>query len=423
MSDIFDGLKVVDLTMGWAGPLTTMLLADHGADVLKIEGPAHPDWWRKGSAALPAGDFSDAGQRNWERSSLFNSVNRNKRGLVVDLTDERGRQLVRQLIQQADIAIDSFSPGVTQKLGLDYVGLRNDNPRLITMSLPAVGTVGPWSHYVGYASTTEALAGLPSVCGYPNQPILQSLRVADPLGGLNGAAALSIALLARELSGVGQHVEVPQLEGMVAVLGEAMMEFALNRRVRPRSPQGHVATRYAPYGCFPSAGQDRWVVVCVRTDAQWISLCAVLRRPDLRDDPRLASSEGRVAHRDDVDQAVAAWTARHSPATAARQLQESGVPAGPVNTAADLLDDPATAPAFVRSEHPVVGEHPYPRVTCQMSRTPGSIRRPAPLFGQHNREILQEHLGLSDPDVEALEHAGVLATEPRAANRPAQETP
>ncbi len=409
-----EGLRILDLTMGWAGPLCTLQLADLGAEVIKIEGPNRMDWWRSGSVSQPNPDMSDLEERRWEQSPVFNGVNRNKRELVLDLKSERGLELFAELVAVSDVVVESFSPRVLRSWGLGWERLQELNERLILLSLPAVGQVGPWSHYVGYASTTEALSGLPALCGYEGEgPILQTPSIADPLAGLNGAAALALALLERERSGRGQRIEVAHVECLVPLIGEALMDWALNRRVRERHAAGDVS--FAPNGVYPCAGDDRWVVVSAADDGDWDRLCRVIGRRDLA----VLDAAERVARRVEVDEAIAAWTSERPPRAAMQALQEAGVVAAAVNSEADLLDDPqvAATAGFVTIDGPYVGPHPYPNVTVKLSATPGRVWRAAPQFGEDNEHVLREVLGLSADETAELQAAGVIADVPSAAAR------
>jgi crotonobetainyl-CoA:carnitine CoA-transferase CaiB-like acyl-CoA transferase len=405
--DIFAGLRIVDLTMGWAGPLATMMFADFGAEVIKVEGPGHIDWWRKGSASRPSVPM-DYQTRLWEQSPIFNGVNRNKRGISLDLSGEPGRAVLLRLIEVSDVLVESFAPRVLPGWGCGYEQLRERNPRLIMMSLPAIGTTGPWSSYIGYASTTEALSGMTSLCGDSTGPVLQSPFIADPVGGLNGAAALAMALYHREVTGEGQFVEVAQVEGLIPFLGDALMEFALNQRELARSSTG----RPPPYGCFPCRGSDRWVAIGARTDAQWARLCALMNRQDLLADAALGTASGRLAHGELVRQAVACWTAAGDAQQIAAQLTRHGIAATPVRSAAEALRPMREAGFLVDVSHPAAGRHPYPGVTVRMSRTPGRIRSPAPQFGQHTGEVLGAVLGMGDGELASLRAANVVTDLP-----------
>jgi crotonobetainyl-CoA:carnitine CoA-transferase CaiB-like acyl-CoA transferase len=405
--EIFAGLRIIDLTMGWAGPLATMMFADFGAEVIKIEGPGHIDWWRKGSASRPSVPM-DYETRLWEHSPIFNGVNRNKRGISLDLSTEPGRAVLLKLIEVSDVLVESFAPRVLPGWGCGYEQLRQRNPRLIMMSLPAIGTTGPWSSYIGYASTTEALSGMTSLCGDSTGPILQSPFIADPVGGLNGAAALAMALYHREVTGEGQFVEVAQVEGLIPFLGDALMEFALNQRELPRSSTG----RPPPYGCFPCRGSDRWIAIGVCTDAQWTQLCALMNRQDLLADAALGSAAGRAAYGEVVVQAVADWTAAGDAEQMASRLIRHGIAATPVRSAAEALRPMREAGFLVDVNHPAAGRHPYPGVTVRMTRTPGRIRSPAPQFGQHTDEVLRAVLGMGDGEVADLRAARVVTDLP-----------
>jgi crotonobetainyl-CoA:carnitine CoA-transferase CaiB-like acyl-CoA transferase len=410
---IFDGLRIVDLTMGWAGPLSTMLFADFGAQVIKIEGPQRLDWWRAGSASQPPPDMTDDAGQMWERSPLYCGVNRNKLGVVIDMSQQRGREVFERLVAVSDVVVESFSPRVMAKWGLGYERLAQVNPRIVMMSLPAVGSSGPWAHYVGYASTTEAISGMPALCGYDDMPIPQGPFVADPLAGLNGAAALAFALYQREETGQGQHIEVAQHEGITPLIGQALMECVMTGRIPVRSSTGD--TSFAPNGCYPCAGEDRWVVVSARDDEEWARLCTAIGRADLAAEPELATQAGRARNRAKVDAVVSAWTSRRDRRDAMEILQHAGVIAAAVNNAADLLDDPQVqaTEGFVEIDRLIVGRHPYPNVTVKLSRTPGSIRRPSPLYAQDNDFVLRDKLGLPDGEVQELRDRGVVADTPR----------
>ena len=411
-----DGVRILDLTMGWAGPLGTLLFADLGAEVIKIEGPGRMDWWRGGSVSQPNPDMSDLELKMWERSPVFSGVNRNKLELVVDMKRPEGKALFERLVTVSDAVVESFSPRVLTSWNLGYDRLRELNERIILMSLPAVGSDGPWSHYVGYASTTEATAGLPALCGYEGAgPILQTPSIADPLAGLNGAVALALALYDRDVTGLGQRVEVAHLEAAVPLIGEAFMDYVLNERIRERHGNGDPTV--APNGCFPCQGDDRWVVVCVDTDEEWSRLCGVIGDPALVADTRFRTRDGRVRHVSEVEAAVARWTSQRTPREAMEPLQRAGVTAAAVNNEADLLDDPqvVATEGFAQIEREFVGTHPYPNITVKLSETPGEIRRPAPLFGEDNGYVLRDVLGLDEAEIEGLYADGVVADEPNAA--------
>jgi crotonobetainyl-CoA:carnitine CoA-transferase CaiB-like acyl-CoA transferase len=362
--------------------------------------------------------MSDVNDRTWERSAVFSGVNRNKRSLVLDMKHDRGREVFARLVAASDVVVESFSPGVVERWGFGYERLRELNERIILLSLPAAGSDGPWSHYVGYASTTEALAGLPALCGYAGgSPILQTPSIADPVAGLNGAAALAMALYEREVTGRGQAIEVAHLEAMTPLVGEALIDHALTGAIRERSGTGD--TSYAPNGCYRCAGDDRWVVISAREDAEWQALAAAVGRPELADDPRFRRRTDRVANRAVVDEVVEAWTRTQDRRAAMETLQRAGVLAGAVNNEADLLDDPQVqaAGSFVDIDREHVGVHPYPNATLRLDGRRAPVRRPAPLFGEDNRHVLRSILGLDDEEIEQLYADEVVADVPTAAGR------
>jgi crotonobetainyl-CoA:carnitine CoA-transferase CaiB-like acyl-CoA transferase len=254
---------------------------------------------------------------------------------------------------------------------------------------------------------------MPALCGYPNgAPVLQGPLLADPLGGLNGAIALSLALYAREQTGEGTSIEVAQAEALTPLIGSALLDWQLNGRNRGRT--GDLLQGDAPSGCYRCRGTDSWLVVSACSNEEWLALCGILDRADLRDDPLLQDATGRIEYQVRIDKAIADWTADKDAHEAMQLLQEAGVTAGCVNDAVDLLSDPQAiaAGAFVEIDHPVAGRHPYPGVTVEMSATPGRIRRHAPLFSQDTDVVLRTLLGLTDDDLAKLRDANIIADMP-----------
>ncbi len=410
------GVRVLDLTRVWSGPLCTRILADFGAEVIKVEhrasrGPAAvPDSYARASGFYPGGQ---AGQRPWNRHGFFNEMNRNKLSLTLDLACPDGRALFLRLVSISDAVVENFSPRVLRNLGLDYPRLREVRDDIVLVSLPAYGLQGSYCHRVAYGTNLETEAGLSALMGYPDGgPQRLGAAITDPIAGVMGAAAALMALLRRRQTGEGCHVEVSQLEAAVNFVGQALVAFQLWQQEAPRLGNAHPWR--APQGCYPCRGQDRWLVISVGSDREWEGLCAAMGRPELALDPRFATFSARWQHRRELDEAIALWTQGLDAHQAMAALQEAGVPAAAVLDGADLArDDHLHARGFyVSLRHPDAGRHSYPGQPIRLSRTPASFRSDAPCLGEHNRYVLQGLLGLSDEELERLEAAGIIGERP-----------
>lgn len=398
------GVRVVDLAMGWAGPLATRHFAELGADVVKVEACQYPDWWR-GVDDRPI-VFE---QRLYEKSPYFNVLSRSKRGITLDLTTQEGRRLVKELVKDADVVIDNYSAGVLPKLGLDYDDLKQANPEIIMLSMPAFGTDGPWRECRAYGSTLEQASGLPSVAGRPQDPpSMVHIAYGDPIGGLHAASALLVALFHKQRTGRGQRIILSQVECMFSLAAPWIVEQSANGRIGERMGTRH--PQHAPHDFYRCAGDDAWVLVAVTDDAKWSKLCEALERPDLAQDAALASAAGRRAQHSRIDDAIAAWTASRAPQAAMEQLQSAGVPAGVSRAPRALLDDPhLQARGFWQwIDRELVGSHPQPSPPYRDSLGALPPMRPAPTLGQSNEAVLGGLLGLGVAEIDALRCAGVI---------------
>jgi crotonobetainyl-CoA:carnitine CoA-transferase CaiB-like acyl-CoA transferase len=402
-------LRVIDLSMGWAGPLLGQMLAEMGAEVIKVEDTRRFDWWR-GSLTIAPPEMQPT-----ERSPLFNSVNRNKLGVTLDLKDARGRALVRRLIEGADVVIENFSPGVVERLGLGYAALSALNPRLVMVSLPSFGSEGPECHGHGYGMTVEAMAGITGLTGYHDggQPYALSNALGDPIGGLTGMFAVLVALQERARTGRGQAIEIAQVEAAIPFVADALLKYQFTGSV-PR-PRGNRHPTHAPYGLYRCAGADSWIALAAETEAAWQSLVAVLGLETLASDPRFATETARKKNEDALDEELARALRERNAEKTAIKLNEAGVPAGKVNPASEVISDRQLQARgfFLPIDRAVVGTHLYPGPVARFSQTPLSAERPAPLLGEHNRAVLGGMLGMTEDDIDALERDGVIGSQPR----------
>ena len=405
-----DGLRVVELTSNWAGPIAGRHLGDLGADVIKLEWAARPAT----RALFMPGPTQDPQRYPYDRAMYFNLLNRNKRDAIVDLSTDDGKEIFSELIARADVFIENNSARVMPNLGLGYDTMGEVNPRLIYVSMSGFGATGPWRDWSAYGSNIEASSGLASVTGYDESQVYRTpVFYADPVAGNHATVAILAALDERERSGLGQFVDVALNEAGACHFLEMLMDYQATGAVR--RPQGNRDQRFAPQGAYRCAGEDCWIALCVQNDEQWPLLAEAIGRQDLADDPDLATLVGRQARHDELDAAIQAWTQGYEQYEAAWILQRAGISAAPVLANWQVLADPHLFHRgfYVPIEHPVVGVYPFPSWPWRFSRTPARVTRPAPRFAEHNRQILSE-IGLSDERIEQLYVDGVTSDAPTA---------
>jgi crotonobetainyl-CoA:carnitine CoA-transferase CaiB-like acyl-CoA transferase len=397
------GVRVIDLSMGWAGPLAARHLVDMGAEVIKIESCERFDWWRGWEATQEWIDSNAA-----EQSASFNTVNRNKLDVTLDLMSADGKDLLKRLVAVADVVVENYSAGVLPKLGLGYEALKAVNPELVMLSMPAFGTTGPWSAYRAYGSTVEHASGLPHLNGEADwPPTMVHVAYGDAVGGLNGAAALLTALRHRRRTGEGQYLDLSQSEGLFPLGIHGILHQSVIGRPPVRT--GNRSPDCAPHGVYPARGEDQWVVIQVLTEPQWRALRGIVAGLDAFGDV-----PDRLARRDELDRVVAAWTQPREAAEIMHELQANGVPAAAVYSALDVLADPhlAARGQWQMIERAYVGRQPNPVAPYRVGEVPYAIEAPAPTLGQHNRRVLGELLGLTDAELARLTRAGVIGDRP-----------
>lgn len=390
------GLRVLDLGVIVVGGDTGRLFADLGADVVKIENSAFPDGSR-------------ASQHLTGMTAGYAAGHRNKRAIGIDLRDPEGRRLARELVRTADVVLTNFKPGVIGSLGLDYASLKEINPGIVVVDSSAFGPTGPWAERLGYGPLVRAASGCTDMWVYPGEPgaFADAITVyPDHVSARLGALGALALLIRRERTGRGGSVSVAQSEVMLSHFRTKIAADRLAARGHRAAPEHD-----APWGVFPCAGDDEWVAVTVRGDADWAALCAVLGRDDLRADPALGDTAGRDRQRERIDAAVREWTARHAPDEAMELLQAAGVPAGKMHRAADLAGWPyARQRRLFREER-----HPYgsgafiqDNVLIHAERVADPPAVPAPMLGEHTYPIAKELLSLDEEQVDDLVRRGVL---------------
>jgi crotonobetainyl-CoA:carnitine CoA-transferase CaiB-like acyl-CoA transferase len=402
-AQLLTGIRVIDLSMGWAGPLATRHLADMGAEIIKIESCERFDWWR-GWEATPQWIAQDGA----ERAASFNTVNRNKLDVTLDLTSEAGSALFKRLVAIADAVVENYSAGVLPKLGLDYPALRAVNEQLVMVSMPAFGANGPWRGYRAYGSTVEHASGLPHLSGEATwPPTMIHVAYGDAVGGLNGAAALLTALRHRRRTGQGQFVDLSQSECLFPLGIHGILQQSVNGE--PPRRLGNRSAHYAPHGVYPALGDDQWVVIQVFDEIQWRALVALV--PGLA---AFGAAADRLARVDALDRALAQWTRNHEAGALMRQLQALGITAATVQGVEHLIADPQLVARqfWPRVERAHVGVQPQPVAPYRADGEPYPIDTPAPTLGQHNRQVLTELLGVDAAALASLLAEGVIGDRP-----------
>ncbi len=397
------GLRVVDLSAFWAGPIASCFMADMGADVVKIESIHRPDGMRFAGAR--------PGDQMWEWSPVFAGANPGKRDITLQLDNEEGLALLKRLISEADIVIENYSPRVLENFGLGWDDMRALNSRLIMLRMPAFGLDGPWRDRPGFAMTIEQVSGLAWMTGYHDLPLV--IRGAcDPIGGMHAIFALLAALEHRRRTGEGQLVEVPLAEVALNVAAEQVMEYSANGVLLSRDEnRGPAAAPQGVYGCR----EDGELALAVPSDEVWQALCGVLGNPAWALDARMSSCAGRREHHDEIDEQLEAFFANQDLEAAVESLLAAGIPTSPVINAHYVMPNPQLEHRqfFQNMTHPVTGDTRYPGFPLNFSAL-GSRLHPAPppTLGQNNEEILAEELGLSDDEIEALREKQVIGNRP-----------
>jgi crotonobetainyl-CoA:carnitine CoA-transferase CaiB-like acyl-CoA transferase len=408
---LLDGTRVIDLTIFLAGPMPAAILADLGAEVIKVEAIQRLDGFRAyGTPSLASAAAA------YERSPLFNAANHNKRGITLNLTTSDGVSLFKRLVTKSHAVMTNFSPRVLPQFGLDYAALRELNPAIVLTSVSGFGQDGPWRDYVSFAAIGEALSGITSLGGYTNEGVvLNGVGVSDFYTGLMAAFGTLAALREARETGRGCHVDVAQLEASIPFIADAFMDFSLNGRRRAAATNDDPAR--APHGCFPARGEDDWITISIADDEQWRSLVEVMGRPQWAAEEQFSSSLRRHRNRERLHAMLAQWTATQDKETLSVELQRRGIAAAPVRTPAEQLRDPQLqATGFFQSvEHRFAGRHPYPSLPIRIDGSYPPIKRVGPLLGEDNDYVFTQILGLNRTEVDRLQRAGVIG------NRPAGE--
>lgn len=391
------GIRVLDLTRFLAGPFCTTMLGDLGAEVIKIEQPKGGDEGRYGYPPVK------------DEPVFFLALNRNKKGITLDLRKEEGKALFRRFLPHVDVVVENFAGGTMAGWGLAPADLVREHPRLIVASLSGFGQTGPWASYPSYDIITQAASGFMSLTGFPdNPPTRGGGSLGDYVQGVFGAIGVLAAICARATTGRGQTVDVSGMDAMFSFLDQWPSLFAAGGLRPARVGNRHLAT--APYDCYRAT--DGWVVIAVASNKLFRQLSAAIGRPELADDPEFRGVRGRLRNSDAVNGYVQEWVGQRSIAAVIEHLGPSGagIPCAPVHTPEQLLTHPQllAREMILRFPHATLGEVVIPGVVPKLSDTPGSVRHPGPTLGQHTDEVYRDLLGLSADDIARLKAEQVI---------------
>ena len=428
-----ENIRVVDLSRVFAMPFAGANLADLGAEVIKIDTcqAQFMETTRTITGPFPG---NQPGELWWERGGTFQTLNRGKRSLTLDLRSEEAQGILKELVSVSDIVLENFTPRVMARFGLDYASLRAVKPDLIMVSNTGYGHSGSWSSFGAMASALEPTHGTGAFMGYleedgsgvqreGNVPNKVGNSYTDFLATWTALVSIMAALLHRAKTGRGTWIDLAMYQAGASFVGEGLLAYAFNGQRTRRIGNRHSAM--APHGCYPCLGEDQWVTIAVRDDTDWLAFCRAIGTPNLASDPRFAGPSQRLARQDELDAIVSDWTRARTSYQVMETLQNAGVPAGPVLTAGQALSDPHFRHRgfFERVTHPAetgLGEREYIGRGWKFSASQAAIAGPAPLLGEANGYALREILGLTAEQVDTLAEQSIVGSEPIGGRPPSQ---
>ena len=420
MAGPLEGVRIVEMGQLIAIPSAMKWMADMGAQVIRLESVQRLESYRTDSLY-----HNDVDGEFWNRGANFYEQNRNKLGLTLDLSRDEGRDVLRDLIAVADVFAENFTPRVIKNFGLEYEDLRKIRPDIIMVSSTGYGFDGPWANFGATGPATEGAAGLAYITGYRGGgPVMSEIPFTDYTAGEHTVAAVMLALMHRLNTGQGQFIDVSQTQTCSATIPEALLDWTVNGRVPDRI--GNEDPAMSPHGCYPCAGDDRWIAIAVDSDEAWLALCRVMGRADWAADDRYSDALGRIRYRAELDQMLGFETRGHDNHELMARLQAEGIAAGAVVDSEDLMfNEHLKERRFyeVVEHHEATGMPPLPYAgrPWKLSDTPAGPPKPAPIMGQHNRDILAGLLGRTDHEIAALEEAQIIGyapLSPRGVRRP-----
>jgi crotonobetainyl-CoA:carnitine CoA-transferase CaiB-like acyl-CoA transferase len=387
---VLQKIRILDFSWVLAGPYATRLLADFGAEVIKVQ-PLMPE-------------AEDKFSRGY-----YNTWNRNKLGITLNLGTPEGIALAKKLVNISDAVVENFTPRVMANWGLDYQSLKKMKPDIIMLSLSTMGSTGRWRDYVGFGPTVQAFSGITYLTSFPGKPPLGlGTAYADHVAGLLACLALLSALEYWRRTGEGQYIDVSQVEAMASLLGDAILDYQIGGR--EVEAVGNSSTEAVPHGVYRCQGDDCWCAIAVFTDEEWRGFKRALGNPPWAEGKRFATFSGRLKNEAKLDRLVEGWTKGHTAEEAMAWLQKQGVAAGVVQSASDLAQDPQLSERgfFIELDHPELGKTISDATPVRLSETPAKYSRAAPLLGQDNEYVYGELLGLSETELTELKKRGII---------------
>lgn len=416
------GVRVIDFTVVWSGPSVTMYLGDLGAEVIRVDNPWVFPSSTRGLVPRPSPEMmammgilggaypdKDPGEKPWDRAAMFNWHARGKKLATLDLRNDSGRELFLKLIEKSDVLVENNNVVVLEHLGIDPATLHERNPNLVILRLPPLGEDGPYATFLGLGAHFEAFAGVTAVRGYADSAPATTTSVfqMDPAAGATGAFAVLAALRRRKRTGRGEVISLPQVENEMNHLGEMYLDAASTGN--PNPPLGNRDRNFLQ-GAYPASGDDRWVSITVRHDADWAALVAEMGDPGWAHDERFATQAGRLAEQDEIDEHIRAWTSQRTREDIFHSLQARGVPAGPLYTEEDVFNDPHVAARGmlreIDSAH--AGRYKYPAHHWHWTG-PDLKWEPIGGMGLDNEYVYKEVIGLTDTEYEQVIADGHIA--------------
>lgn len=394
MVKALDNVKVLDFTRVLAGPFCTMLLQELGAEVIKVEMPGGGDMARTSPPITEGGE-----------SYPFINVNRGKKSITLNLSTEKGRGIVRKLAAKTDVLVENFSPGVMDRLGLGYNELTKINPSLIYASISGFGHIGPYSSWPAYDTVAQAMGGLMSVTGFPDKPpTLVGTYIGDELSGIYSTICILAALRHKEKTGEGQMIDISMQDCVWAVTAPFLSpQYFLTGELPRKAESGE-----AGFGAYPT--KDGYMVICIGNVGQWNDFVKTIGRSDLVDDVRYATDQGRVDHKDEVDNIICDWTRTVTTCEAVSKLTDAHVPVSPVPTFDEVANDPQllSRQMIVEVEQPLSGKLKVTGSVFKLSKTPGDPSLPSPFLGEHNYDVYSGMLGYTEEEINKLADDGII---------------
>lgn len=402
MKRALEGVRILDFCWAWAGPFGTTLLAFLGAEVIKVESRARLDHSRQRSMA--AGPVAV----DLDESPPFNCVNLGKLSIKLNLKKPEAIDLIRRLVKHCDVVTQNFRPGVLDKLGLSYENLKAVKPDIILVSSSALGSSGPEKSYIGYAPTFAALGGLAHITGYPDGKPNTLTGSVDLRSATAFAFSILGALYFKSQTGKGQHVDLCSREVVTTLIGEELMDYAMNKRVNGR--KGNYDDFMAPHNVYPCQGEDDWISIAIANDKEWHALCEAMGNPPWTKDPKFADGYHRLNNREELDRLMGLWTKNYPSSYLFKILQKVSVAAVPSFSNRELFNDPhlKAREYFQKIKPPKMKERSTLGAPWKLSATPARISRPAPLLGEHEDYVFKNILRLPEEEIQRLREEKVI---------------